>query len=206
LNGHRRLGFGFLHVGALAGSVFAQRPLGYLYTPHGSSLMPATKLAPRRPLPFQLSLRIRHPSMDPAVISKELGIEPEHSFRAGESRQSRSGVAPAAFHTESYWLAPLNPASWLGNPSFAEPRSLAIMQKHIDAAVAQNLAGALGLCATQFKSAHAALLHTIRSEGGETSLLVTLAPSDVDTFSLPPHISRVFGDLGVTLEFEMTDD
>jgi hypothetical protein len=168
--------------------------------------MPATNPSPRRPLPFQLSLRIRHPSLDPAVISKELGIEPEHSFRAGESRHSRSGVAPAAVHTESYWLAPLNPASWLGSPSFAAPRSLAIMQKHIDAAVTQNLAGVLGLCAAHFKSAHAALLHTIRSEGGEVSLLVTLVPTDVDTFSLPPQISRVFGELGITLEFEITND
>jgi hypothetical protein len=168
--------------------------------------MPATKLAPRRPLSFQLSLRIRHPSMDPAVISKELGIEPEHSFRVGQARHSRSGVAPAAVHTESYWLAPLNPASWFGNPSFAEPLSAAITQKHIDAAVAQNLSGALGLCAVQFKSAHTALLHTIRSEGGEVSLLVTLSPTAVDTFTLPPQLSRIFGELGITLEFEITND
>jgi hypothetical protein len=146
--------------------------------------------------------------MDPAVISKELGIEPEHSFRAGESRHSRSGVSPAAVHTESYWLAPLNPASWFGNPSFTEPepRSLAIVQKHIDAALAQNLAGALGLCAVHFKSTHASLLHAIRSEGGEASLLVTLSPTDVDTFILPPQTSRIFGELGITLEFEITND
>jgi hypothetical protein len=144
--------------------------------------------------------------MDPAVISKELGIEPEHSFRAGQTRHSRSGLAPSAVHTESYWLAPLNPASWFGNPSFLEPRRLAIMQKHMDAAVAQNLAATLGLCAAQFKFAHAAFLRTIHSEGGETSLLVTLSAADVDTFSLPPQISRVFGELGITLEFELTND
>jgi hypothetical protein len=168
--------------------------------------MAATKLATRQSLPFQLSLRIRHPSMDPAVISKELGIEPEHSFRAGQPRHSRSGVAPAAVHTESYWLAPLNPASWFGNPSFAEPLSLAITQKHIDAAIARNLAGALGLCAVQFKAAHTSLLHTIRSEGGEASLLVTLSPTDVNTFSLPPQVSRIFGELGIALEFEITNE
>jgi hypothetical protein len=168
--------------------------------------MPATKLAPSQPLPFQLSLRIRHPSMDPAVISKELGIKPEHSFSAGQPRQSRSGMAPAAVHTESYWLAPLNPASWFGHPSFAQPLGLAITQEHIDAALAQNLAGALGLCAVQFKSAHGPLLNTIRSEGGEASLLVTLSPNAVDTFSLPPQVSRIFGELGITLEFEMTND
>ncbi len=143
--------------------------------------------------------------MDPAVISKELGIEPEHSFRAGQPRHSRSGVAPAAVHTESYWLAPLNPASWFGNPSFAAPL-LAITQRHIDAAVARNLAGALGLCAVQFKTAHTSLLQTIRSEGGEASLLVTLSPTDVNTFSLPPQVSRVFGELGIALEFEISNE
>ena len=168
--------------------------------------MPATKLAPRRPLPFQLSLRIRHPSMDPAIISKELGIEAEHCFRAGQSRHSRSGVAPAAIHTESYWLAPLNVASWFGKASLPEPFSLAISQTDIDAAIARNLAGALGMCALRFKSAHAALLQAIRSEGGEASVLVTFSPADVDTFNLPPQVSRIFGELGITLEFELTND
>jgi hypothetical protein len=168
--------------------------------------MAATKLATLQSLPFQLSLRIRHPSMDPAEISKQLRIEPEHAFRAGQPRRSKSGVAPAAIHTESYWLAPLNPASWFGSPSFAEPLRLAITQEHIDAAIARNLTGALGLCAARFNKAHAALLHTIRSEGGETSLLVTISPTAVSTFSLPPQISRMFGELGITLEFEITND
>ena len=62
------------------------------------------------------------------------------------------------------------------------------------------------MCALRFKSAHAALLHTIRSEGGEASVLVTLSPADVETFSLPPQVSRIFGELGITLEFEITND
>jgi hypothetical protein len=144
--------------------------------------------------------------MDPAVISKELGIEAEHCFRAGQSRHSRSGVAPAAVHTESYWLAPLNVASWFGKASLPEPFSLAISQTDIDAAIARNLAGALGMCALRFKSAHAALLQAIRSEGGEASVLVTFSPADVDTFNLPPQVSRIFGELGITLEFELTND
>jgi hypothetical protein len=168
--------------------------------------MAAPKLATLKPPSFQLSLRIKHPAMDPADISKELGIEPEHSFRAGQPRHSKSGLVPGAVHSDSYWLAPLDPASWFGNPSFAEPLRLAITQKHIDAAIARNLTGALGLFAARFNKAHAALLHTIRSEGGEISLLVTLSPASVSTFSLAPQISRVFGEMGITLEFEITDD
>jgi hypothetical protein len=153
-----------------------------------------------------LSLRIKHPSMDPADISKELGIEPEHSFRAGQPRHSKGGLGVAAVHTESYWLAPLDPTSWFGNPPFAEPLKLAITQQHINAAIARNLTGALGLCAARFSKAHAALLHTIRAEGGEISLLVTISATAVNTFSLLPQISQILGQLGITLEFEIADD
>src|SRR5258708_21000818 len=148
--------------------------------------MAAPKLATLQAPPFQLSLRIRHPSMDPADISKKLGIEPEHAFRAGQPRHSTSGLVPA-IHTESYWLAPLDPASWFGNPSFfAEPLKLAITQEHIDAAIARNLTGALGLCAVRFNKAQARLLHALRSEGGDIIALVTLSPTALAPFSLPP--------------------
>jgi hypothetical protein len=168
--------------------------------------MPATKLATFQPLPFQLSLRIKHPSLDPAVISKELGIEPEHSFRAGQPRASKSGIAPAAVHTESYWLAPLDPASWFGDLPFEPVPNSPISQRMIDTAVARNFSAALGLCAVRFNTSHAALLRAIRSEGGEISLLVTISPAAVNTLSLPPQVSRIFGELGVTLEFEIAND
>jgi hypothetical protein len=172
--------------------------------------MPAPKLATLQSLPFQLSLRIKHPSLDPADISKELGIEPLHSFRAGQLRHSKSGLVPAAVHTESYWLALLNPASWFANPLFAEPLEeplrLAITQGHINAAIACNLTGAIGLCAARFNETHSAWIRSIHSEGGEISLLVTLSPTAVSTFSLLPQVSRMLAELRITLEFEITDD
>lgn len=168
--------------------------------------MAAPKLATLEPPPFQLSLRIRHPSIDPADISKELRMEPEHSFRAGQPRHSKSGLAKAAVHSESYWLAPLNPASWLANPSFAETLKLATTQEHIDAAIARNLTGALGLFAIRFSKAHTELLQTLRADGGEISLLVTLSTAATNTFSLSPQVSRMFGEIGITLEFEIAYD
>jgi hypothetical protein len=168
--------------------------------------MAVTKLKALQPPPFQLSLRIKHPSIDPAEISKELCIEPEHSFRAGQPRQSKSGLAPAAVHTESYWLAPLHPASWFGALPFSPLPEVPISQSMIDAAVTQNLAWALGLCAARFNKAHAALLHTIRSEGGEISLLVTLSATATNSFSISPQVSRMFGERGITLEFDITTE
>ena len=171
--------------------------------------MPAPKLATRQPSAFQLSLRIKHPSMDPADISKELGVEPEHSFRAGQPRHSKSGLQ-AAVHSESYWLAALNPTTWFGNLTFAEPLggplTLAITQKHIDAAVARNLTWALSLSAVRLSKLYEATLRKICSNGGEINLLVTLSPTSMNTFSLQPQVSRIFGELGITLEFEITND
>src|SRR5580704_7190226 len=62
--------------------------------------------------PYQLSLHVRHPSADPAEISRELGLEATESFRAGEPRQSRSGLAATAVHGETYWVAVLDPMVW----------------------------------------------------------------------------------------------
>lgn len=167
--------------------------------------MAAPQLAALQPPAFQLSLRIKHPSMDPADISQELGIEPEHSFRAGQPRRSKSGLASAAVHTESYWLAPLNPSSWSVNPPFEPLPDLPISPGAIETAVARNLAWALGLCAVRLYKAQA-LLQTIHSEGGEISLLVTISPTAANNFSLQPQASRMFGEMGIALEFEITDD
>jgi len=165
--------------------------------------MAATQLATFQPPPFQFSLRIKHPSMDPAEISKGLGIEPEHSFRAGQPRHSKSGLAPAAVYTESYWLAALDPSTWFGNPPFAEGLNLGVTQKHIDAAVARNLTWALSLCVVRLSKLHGAPLHNIRSDGGEISLLVTLSPTAVSSFTLTPEVSRMFGEMGIALEFDI---
>ena len=152
---------------------------------------------------FQLSLRIRHPSLDPADLSREFRIEAEHSFRAGDPRPSRSGLAPASVHAESYWLGTLNPASWIRLPS-ADPR-LQLAQKGLGAMVGRSLGSALTLTA-RFLRLHAETLQRIRNEGGQISLLVGVPAGEVSSFSLVPEVSRIFGDLGVALEFELTGD
>jgi hypothetical protein len=35
---------------------------------------------------FTLSLRIRHPRIDPSMITDELGIKPQHTWKAGDRR------------------------------------------------------------------------------------------------------------------------
>jgi hypothetical protein len=38
------------------------------------------------------------------------------------------------------------------------------------------------------------------------SLLIALTPALVSSFSLAPDAGRIFGELGITLEFELADD
>ncbi|HTV50180.1 MAG TPA: DUF4279 domain-containing protein [Steroidobacteraceae bacterium] len=53
---------------------------------------------------FTVSLRIRHPSIDPAEITRTLGIEPQHSWRAGEGRRTAQGQRLEGSYRESYWI------------------------------------------------------------------------------------------------------
>jgi hypothetical protein len=165
--------------------------------------MEARKLSKLGPELFQLSLRIRHPSLDPAELSREFRIEAEHSFRAGDPRPSRSGLAPASVHAESYWLGALNPGSWIRLP-LEDPR-LQLAQQGLGAMVSRSPGTALTLSA-RFLSLHAETLHRVRTEGGQISLLVAVPTGEVNSFSLAPEVSRIFGELGVTLEFELTSD
>jgi hypothetical protein len=168
--------------------------------------MEARKLSKSDPQPFQLSLRIRHPSIDPAELSRELEIEAEHSYRAGDPRPLRSGIAPASLHAESYWLGALDPVKWPPDISFPGHPKLQIAAEHLRSMATNSFSVALSMSTTRFFSKHATLLRRISSEGGQISLLVTLSASAVGSFSLMPEVSRAFGELGITVEFELTND
>lgn len=157
--------------------------------------MEARKLSQPQPLPFELSLRIRHPSIDPAELSRGLAMEAKHSFRAGEPRRSRGD--PASVHGESYWLGALDLSSWPADAWFAAEK--------VHKAFTQNLGWALALSAKRLLHVKA-LFERIRLEGGEVCLLVALAPAAVKSFGLAPEVSRVFSDLGIALEFDLTSE
>jgi hypothetical protein len=57
------------------------------------------------PYHYKLSLRIRHPAIDPARISEALRITPSRSWRAGEPRATPKGNPLAGKWDHSYWTA-----------------------------------------------------------------------------------------------------
>lgn len=56
---------------------------------------------------FTISLRLRHPRIDPASITRTLGMEPQHTWQAGQARRGPGGEALEGVHHESYWMARL---------------------------------------------------------------------------------------------------
>ena len=56
---------------------------------------------------FAISLRIRHPSVDPAEITRALGIEPQHAWQAGDARRGDAGELLEGTYRDSYWIARL---------------------------------------------------------------------------------------------------
>jgi hypothetical protein len=168
--------------------------------------MEARQLSKSQPLPFELSLRIRHPSLDPADLSRELGLVAKYSFRAGEPRQSRSEITSTSVHGESYWLGTLDPTSWPAENWLSGFANVPPARKEFGSSVTRSLGWALSSSARRLLRAHAALFERIRIEGGQVSLLIALSPVAVESFNLTPEVSRIFGELGITLEFELASD
>ena len=163
--------------------------------------MEARRAAPQPSYPFQLSLRIRHPSIDPEEISRRLGIDAEHSFRAGEPRDAgRSTVAPV--HAESYWLGTLEPASLLLGTAFdlgAQPLP------EISSAIAFGvLDTTLTVLTGTVLVQHRDFFHQLQSEGGEVRLIVALSARKARGFTLTPHLGRALSNLRIPVDFELT--
>lgn len=167
--------------------------------------MEAGQLAPVTDRAFEVALRIRHPSLDPAEISRELKLEADHTFRAGEPRRSASGLAPAAVHAESYWFGTLNPALWPSDAAFTGQPASDRPRRNTGATAADGLDLALPACCNRFLGRHAAFLKRLRAEGGQVALLVSLT-ARVRAFSITPELGRSLSQLGIRLEFELAGE
>src|SRR6201993_2926214 len=113
-----------------------------------------SQVVPGTTFSYAVSLRVRHPNLDPARLTETLHIEPLHSWRAGEPRRSVTGAALGGEHRESYWSAPL-PGQAVGAAAF--PLELFLGQQLVQ----------LGR--------HRELLSRLQDEGGQISLLIEIS-------------------------------
>jgi hypothetical protein len=175
--------------------------------------MQARKVSEPAATPIQLSLRIRHPDVDPEEISTSLGLTPEHCFKAGDSRSARAGSRSSARHTQTYWLAPITAEAL---PDLLEPTFLAaIAARNLDrsiAVTAQDVEEATRK--VRYRNVEALLLHflqrlvaqqsflqKIQAGGGDVSLIMVIDRESAGDFTLPVALARLLVQLGISIEF-----
>jgi hypothetical protein len=164
--------------------------------------MEARDIAQASAQPFQISLRIRHPSIDPEAISRELSVEPEYSFKAGDPRESGSGMAATSLHAESYWLGSLGSiTSATSFSGFSGARANAARER-MQAATIESLTLALDSLVVGFIRTHSDFIRRIQGEEGQVSLLVELSTQSLSGFTISPQFSRAFSELGIAVEFD----
>jgi hypothetical protein len=157
---------------------------------------------------YCLSLRIRHPSIDPAELSRAFALEPLHAFRAGDLRAARQGSGSTR-HAASYWLVDLVPGLSTAiafEPSFSDAIGVSqTARQRLGDMAAGNPGLALSLIVTQVLKARADLLTRLVAEGGDVTLLVELSTQTLQGFSLAPQTLRALADLAVTVNVEFAE-
>ncbi len=134
---------------------------------------------------YAMSLRVRHPNLDPAVLTKALRLEPLHCWRAGEPRLSVTGAALGGEHRESYWSAPL-PGQPVGSAAF--PLEMFLGQQLVQL------------------NRHREFLGRLQSEGAQISLLIEMSPLENAVLTLSPSVSRKLADLNIEVEFQFVNE
>ena len=132
---------------------------------------------------FTMSLRIRHPHAEPAEITRVLGIEPQHTWRAGDPRRDPAGGELLGTHRESYWMGRL----------MVEPE-LASDHVGVESVILRTLA--------QLRKS-SAFLATLKDEGGAAELQVSIFAREEFCLELLPESLGLLGRLGLGVVLEI---
>ena len=132
---------------------------------------------------FTMSLRIRHPDIDPERITQRLGLQPQHCWRAGEERRGSSGEFLTGTYRESYWVCELMPDPQLATESTGvESELMQVMSK-----------------------LHESLdfLKSIRASGGAGEVHVSVFAREPFRIELLAEIASMLGQAGIGLTLEV---
>jgi hypothetical protein len=157
------------------------------------------------PHDYSIALRIRHPSIDPADITRQLGIVPQHAWRAGEPRSVEADEVGSAVHRETYWvgLVPQGPQQHptLGS-DLGPPASLIIAALKSHATQRQVLA----LYFTLLKMKRAAgFWGEFAEQGGTVECLLQVHNTERFQLDLSQPVLLALAELKVPLSIEVDD-
>src|SRR6185312_4880062 len=132
---------------------------------------------------FIMSLRIRHPHIDPAEITVALRLEPQHTWRAGDPRRGSAGDEIGGTHRESYWMGRL-----MAKPELA--------RDHVG--VESEILRALGTLRRSLD-----LLKRLKEEGGSAEVHVSLYAREEFHLEFLPESLALLGRMGLALALDI---
>jgi hypothetical protein len=132
---------------------------------------------------FTMSLRVRHPEIDPALITRMLGLQPQHTWRAGDVRKGTGGDCVGGTYHESYWVCALMSAPKLATEQVG---------------VESELQQALTTLRRSFD-----FLQSLHASGGATEVYISIFAREEFRIELLADIAALLGRLGITLALEV---
>jgi hypothetical protein len=132
---------------------------------------------------FTVSLRIRHPTIDPLTITTTLGLEPQHTWRAGQPRCDSAGAELGGAHRDSYWLGRL-----------MEQPQLSSDGASLEAVILKIL--------SNLRRAQP-FLEQLSAEGGVAELLVSLYAREDFRLELPSNSLTLLGRLHLAVVLDV---
>ncbi len=133
---------------------------------------------------FTMSLRIRHPRIDPAEITRTLGLKPDYCWQVGDERREPQGPALGGTYHESLWMCSL-----MDRPALAGDQ--------VD--VESELLRALGALRRCFD-----FLRSLRDDGGVAELQVSIFGREEFRLEFLAESLALLGRMGITLAFEIS--
>jgi hypothetical protein len=144
-----------------------------------ATVEPIDEGEPRTHYHFRISLRVRHPVIDPEKISEILALKPKRSWKAGEPRQTPVGRPIAGFHQNTYWTAEIAAGRWPLNMNDAISDALKRLVR----------------CRS--------FLHQVRREGGAAELFIGWFLENQSGDVLTHECLALAGDLQIDLSFDV---
>jgi hypothetical protein len=132
---------------------------------------------------FTISLRIRHPTVNPDRITKELGIEPQHTWKAGDPRRDPGGEELEGDYRESYWMGRLMDAPQLSSGRLSVE---SVLQRTLD----------------QLRRSHE-FLDELNTNGGVAELQVSLYARENFRLELPADSLALLSRLRVSVVLDV---
>jgi hypothetical protein len=132
---------------------------------------------------FTVSLSIRHPSMDPAGITESLGVEPQHTWKAGEPRRDPGGGDLVGVYRETYWMGRL-----------MDQPQLSSAQMSVESVLLQTL--------TQLRRSQS-FLEQLSTDGGVAELSISLFARENFRLELSPDSLALLGRFRLSIALEV---